>query len=312
MSAFAVPRRSLAVVLLSAIGLVSASCAQTPSPAGSYQPSRGQAGKDVIWIPSPDAVVDRMLQMAEVTPNDRVVDLGSGDGKIAIAAARNHGARAHGLEYNPQMVELSNKLATDAGVADKVSFRQADIFQSDFSSATVVTMYLLPELNLRLRPILFKMTPGTRVVSHSFNMGEWIPDEIARAPGGEMYMWRVPANASGQWRVTTPGTTTAPEAFSFTQKFQFIEGRATFGQLTASIVRPHMSGENISFEVRDRTGALLQVDGKVAGNRIVGTIGKRGQAGAPFEAARDGQAETIAGIVAGQEEMQVAARVLSN
>jgi SAM-dependent methyltransferase len=213
-------RTLAALSLLGLGGVAPGAAAQTaPTPqAGGYAPTRGQSGKDVIWIPSPDAVVDRMLQMAEVTGNDRVVDLGSGDGKIAIAAARNHGARALGLEFNPQMVDLSNHRARDAGVADRVSFQRADIFATDFSGASVVTMYLLPELNLRLRPKLFAMQPGTRVVSHSFSMGDWQPDETARAGTGEVFLWRIPANVSGHWKVSTGGLSGAPESFHFTQK----------------------------------------------------------------------------------------------
>jgi SAM-dependent methyltransferase len=260
--------------------------------APSYEPRRGQAGKDVIWIPTPDEVVTRMLQMAEVRPDDRVFDLGSGDGKIAIAAAREFGAQAIGLEYNPDMVTLSSQRAQQAGVADKVQFRQADIFQSDFSRATVVTMYLLPELNLRLRPLLFKMAPGTRVVSHSFSMGDWQPDETARAGVGDVYMWRVPANASGEWTLTTNGL---PEAvLTLAQRHQVLSGDGQFGDLRASLVQARISGAQIRFGLRDPKGLLWQFDGVVAGDRITGTATRPGQAtGQAFEARRRGDAGTI-------------------
>ncbi|KQP13682.1 hypothetical protein ASF43_17450 [Pseudorhodoferax sp. Leaf267] len=259
---------------------------------GNYEPQRGQAGKDVIWIPSPDEVVNRMLQMAEVKASDRVFDLGSGDGKIAIAAGRNYGARSTGLEFNPDMVQLSNRLAKEAGVADKVNFRQADIFVADFSSATVVTMYLLPELNLRLRPKLFTMPPGTRVVSHSFTMGDWQPDETARAGTGEVFLWRIPANASGQWKLTAPGV--AEAGLRFSQKYQMLEGDAEFGPLRASIVQPRLSGDVLRFQVRDPSGVVLSFDGKVAGNRITGTVSRPGQAATPFQATREGEPSPIA------------------
>src|SRR5216110_2558420 len=132
-----------------------------------FQPQVGQAGKDVIWVPTPDEVVDRMLTMAQVGPNDVHMDLGSGDGKIVIAAAKR-GAKALGIEYNPDMVKVATDNAQKAGVSNNASFRRADIFQTDFSQATVITLYLLPALNMRLRPQLLAMKPGTRVVSHSF------------------------------------------------------------------------------------------------------------------------------------------------
>lgn len=290
MTIIALGRLSRRLALLSLAGAATAALAQASAP---YEPQRGQAGKDVIWIPSPDAVVDRMLQMAEVKPSDRVFDLGSGDGKIAIAAGRKLGARATGLEFNPDMVALSNRLAREAGVADKVSFRQADIFVADFSSATVVTMYLLPALNLRLRPKLFTMAPGTRVVSHSFSMGDWQPDETARVGAGEVFLWRVPANASGQWKLSAPGV--AEAGLRFTQTYQMLQGEAEFGPLSASIVQPRLSGDALRFQVRDPSGVLLTFEGKVAGNQITGTVSRAGQAPTPFRATREGDPTPLAG-----------------
>ncbi|MCG2842753.1 class I SAM-dependent methyltransferase [Sandaracinobacter sp. RS1-74] len=166
---------------------------------GKYQPEIGQAGKDVIWVPTPDSLVKAMLTVAEVKPTDYVVDLGSGDGRIAIAAARDFGARATGLEYNPDMVALARRKAIEAGVAGKATFRQADIFETDFSDATVVTMYLLPSLNLKLRDTLLKMKPGTRIVSHAFTLGDWEPERSITTDDATGYYWIVPANAAGRW-----------------------------------------------------------------------------------------------------------------
>ena len=146
-----------------------------------YEPHSGQAGKDVVWVPTPDELVTRMLQLGGVTAKDYVIDLGAGDGKIVIAAARQFGARGHGIEYNPDMVALAQRRAQAAGVADRARFEQADIFESDFSKADVITMYLMPALNLRLRPTLMKLKPGTRLVTHAFTMGGWKPDESSRA-----------------------------------------------------------------------------------------------------------------------------------
>lgn len=141
-----------------------------------YKPQVGQAGKDVIWVPTPDELVNRMLTMAKVTPKDYVVDLGAGDGKIAIAAGKKFGATALGIEYNPDMARLAQCFVQAEGVADKVKIIQGDIFKEDFSKATVITMYLLPEVNLKLRPRLQKLRPGTRIVSHDWDMGDWIPE----------------------------------------------------------------------------------------------------------------------------------------
>lgn len=164
-----------------------------------FQPEIGQAGKDVIWVPTPDSLVKAMLTVAAVKPDDYVVDLGSGDGRIAIAAARDFGARAHGIEYNPEMVALARRNAQRAGVSAKVTFQQADIFETDFTSATVVTMYLLPSLNLKLRDTILKMKPGTRVVSHAFTMGDWEPERTITTDDATGYFWVVPANVTGRW-----------------------------------------------------------------------------------------------------------------
>jgi SAM-dependent methyltransferase len=164
-----------------------------------YRPQSGQAGKDVVWVPTPESLVAAMLESAGVTRDDYVVDLGSGDGRIAIAAAKQFGARAHGIEYNPRMVALARREARRAGVSNRVTFAQADIFKSDFSDATVVTMYLLPSLNLRLRDTILKMRPGTRVVSHAFDMGDWEPDRTIRTDDASGYLWIVPANIGGRW-----------------------------------------------------------------------------------------------------------------
>ena len=172
-----------------------------------YEPQVGQSGKDVIWVPTPQTLVDRMLQMAKVTPSDYVIDLGSGDGRTVITAAKL-GATAHGIEYNPDMVELSKRNAAKAGVAEKATFAKADIFASDFSKATVVTMFLLPALNLKLKPILLNMEPGTRVVSNSFDMGDWKPDETAHVENDSTgycraFLWIIPAKVDGPAVVVT-------------------------------------------------------------------------------------------------------------
>src|SRR5690349_10053356 len=170
-----------------------------------FEPQVGQAGKDVIWVPTPEEVVERMLTMAQVTPNDFVVDLGSGDGRTVIMAAKKFGARSLGVEYNPDMVKLSQENAQKAGVAERAQFRRADIFATDFSQATVITLYLLPALNMKLRPTILAMKPGTRVASHSFTMEDWEPDVVSTLDGRRAYCWIVPANVMGTWSLDAGG-----------------------------------------------------------------------------------------------------------
>src|SRR6476646_1448746 len=174
-------------------------------PAKDFQPEVGQAGKDVVWVPTPQALVDKMLDMAKVQPSDYVIDLGSGDGRTVITAAKR-GARALGIEYNPDMVELSKRNAAKEGMTGKANFQQADLFKSDFSQASVITMFLLPDINIKLRPKILGLKPGTRVVSNSFTMGDWSADETATVGEGcsswcTAYLWIVPANVEGAWKL---------------------------------------------------------------------------------------------------------------
>src|SRR5256714_856963 len=181
-----------------ALALLVALTVSFAASAQKFEPQVGQEGKDVIWVPTPDEVVDRMLTMAQLGPNDFHMDLGSGDGKIVIAAAKR-GAKALGIEYNPDMVKLAQDNAQKQGVAEKASFRRADIFQTDFTQATVITLYLLPALNMKLRPQLLAMRPGTRIVSHSFTMEDWEADETSTLDGRRAYFWMVPASVMGSW-----------------------------------------------------------------------------------------------------------------
>ncbi|MGE0873167.1 MAG: class I SAM-dependent methyltransferase [Burkholderiales bacterium] len=235
-----------------------------------YQPQVGQAGKDVIWVPTPDEVVDRMLRMAQVTPQDYVVDLGAGNGKIAIAAAKNFGARSRGIEYNPDMAKHAQENVVKAGVAARAKVVQGDIFQSDFSSATVVTMYLLPGLNLKLRPQLLSMKPGTRVVSHSFTMDDWEADEISSYDGRRAYFWVVPANVMGGWSLEGTGVKTA---MSIEQKFQKIEGFVDLpGAVQAGLRDARLSGFRIGFAYVDNASVRRDFTGTVTGNRMEGSF----------------------------------------
>ena len=176
--------------------------------AATFEPTVGQPGKDVVWVPTPQALVDKMLDMAKLTPQDYHMDLGSGDGRTVITAVKR-GARSTGVEYNPDMVDLAKRNAVAAGVGDKAQFIRGDIFETDFSKAQVLTLFLLPSLNLRLRPTILNMAPGTRVVSNSFTMEAWQPDETVNVGGDctswcTAHLWIVPAKvrAHGSWART--------------------------------------------------------------------------------------------------------------
>src|SRR5207244_2320242 len=180
MNAFRFVRQWLLALCLCVI--VAGIFAQVQAAQEEYQPQVGQEGKDVVWVPTPQALVDKMLDMAKVTPKDYVIDLGSGDGRTVITAAKR-GIRALGIEYNPDMVELSKRNAAKEGVSDKATFAKADLFESDFSDAQVITMFLLSSINMKLRPKILDLKPGTRIVSNTFDMGEWKPDETAKVEG---------------------------------------------------------------------------------------------------------------------------------
>ena len=258
---------ALAVCFGLALGLASASLhAQTSK---TYEPSYGQEGKDVIWVPTQPPTIERMLRMAQVTARDTVVDLGSGDGRISIAAVKDFGAKAFGFEYNPDMVEYSKREAEKAGVSSKVEFRKADIFETDFSYATVITMYLLPHLNVKLRPIILNMKPGTRVVSHQFDMAEWKPDEVSDANGRRINFWLVPAKVEGDWKLNLPGR---DYTLTLRQEFQMISGWIAPGPGQMGLRDAVLTGSAIRFSVVDEQGKLLAFSGRVEGGKISGSV----------------------------------------
>jgi hypothetical protein len=236
------------------------------------EPTIGQAGKDVIWVPTPPALVTRMLQLAQVGPKDVVIDLGAGDGRIAIAAAKEFGAESLGIEYNPDMVELSIRNAATAGVASKARFVRGEIFEADFSRATVVTMYLLSELNLRLRPKLLGMKPGTRVVSHQFGMNGWQPDETSYIEGRPAYFWVVPAKVGGLWSVRIGSEGSRLFTLKLEQNFQKVSGNATFDNVDTSLREPSLRGDWLRFSLTDPDGKVREYAGRVSGNRIAGDV----------------------------------------
>ena len=244
--------------------------AQYPAAGGDdkYQPRLGQEGKDVIWMPTGGELVTLMLKTAKVTPNDLVYDLGAGDGKIAIAAAKEFGARSIGIEFNPDMAAFAQRNAVRAGVGDRVKIINGDIFKEDFSKATVVTLYLLPDLNLKLRPILLKMKPGTRVVSHAFTMGDWEADQEIEA-GQRGYFWIVPANVAGDW-VIDGIETQNKVVLNLVQRYQRIGGSLTVGGKTQPILNPSLEGDKLSFGYIDRNNNLHNVKLTVNGSQLKG------------------------------------------
>lgn len=239
---------------------VVAVAAQGVSAQQKFEPRSGQAGKDVVWVPTPQETVEMMLNMAKLTKEDYLIDLGSGDGRTVITAAKR-GARARGIEYNPDMVALSVENAKTAGVSERAVFVQADLFKTDFSQATVLTLFLLPDINLKLRPQILDMRPGTRIVSNTFMMGsgedEWVPDATQRVTEDCMswctaHLWIVPAKVNGKWTMNG-------QALTFSQKFQTVTG--TLG--TAAITDGKLNGTSISFTAGGTTyTGTVSADGR--------------------------------------------------
>jgi SAM-dependent methyltransferase len=225
-------------------------------------------GKDVIWVPTPNAAVDQMLLLARVTSNDLVIDLGSGDGKIVIAAAKRFGARARGVEFSGDLVETSRRNARIDGVADRARFVQGDMFEADYRDATVVTLYLLTSLNLKLRPKLLDMKPGTRVVSHVFRMGDWEPDEAAKTGSSEIYLWVVPAKVAGRWRVDIRDGATFELALD--QRYQRVTGKVLGASPAPRVQSVHLGGSEIRLALAGGERTLV---GRVDGDRIEGAEG---------------------------------------
>jgi SAM-dependent methyltransferase len=272
-------RRSLLTLCLlgAAAGVFAQAQQQATKP---FEPQVGQAGKDVVWVPTSQALVDKMLDMAKVTPQDYVIDLGSGDGRTVITAAKR-GARALGIEYNPDMVELSKKNAAAAGVTDKATFVKADLFESDFSQATVITMFLLPQINIKLRPKILDLKPGTRIVSNTFTMEDWETDETANVTDDcttwcTALFWIVPAKVEGTWRL--------PQGeLALTQKFQMVSGTLNPSSGAAMpLSNGRLRGDQITFAAGGTT-----YTGRVNGNAIQGTT--TGGAGGSWNATRASQ-----------------------
>jgi len=252
--------RLLAMSVVAAALATGASLAQTGK---KFEPHVGQPGKDVIWVPTPLPLVQKMHDLTKTAKGDNHYDLGSGDGRSVIEGAKR-GAVAKGVEYNPDMVALSRDAAEKAGVTDRAKFIQGDIFQTDFSDANVITLYLLTRLNLKLRPEILKLRPGTRVASNSFDMGDWTPDQTIQA-GGECtswcraHLWIVPAKVQGTWKLPDGGELTLE------QRYQAVTGSLRMGNSNMNISTGKVIGDQITF-----TAGTMQYTGRVNGNSIEG------------------------------------------
>ncbi len=259
-------KRLLAVAAITGLLMFNGALAQADKKV--YEPTFAQAGKDVIWVPTPNDLVVKMLETAKVNANDLIYDLGAGDGKIPIQAARQFGARAVGIEFNPDMANLARQNAQRAQVSDKVTIVTGDIFEEDFSNATVVTLYLLTTLNLKLKPTILNMKPGTRVVSNSFMMGSWEPDEVINPEaGGRGYYWVVPAKVQGDWSITgLPGIPSA--RLSLQQKFQKVEGTLMMGDNRSQKVSGKLNGAQLTMSFQDAKDKPQIFVGEVAGKKI--------------------------------------------
>jgi len=252
------------LITISLILIYTGLSAQENKPDAGFIPEVGQQGKDVVWVPTPDELVNVMLKMSKVTADDYVIDLGSGDGRTVIAAAKT-GARAVGIEYNPDMVTLSKSNALKEGVGDKTEFIETDLYEYDLSKATVITMFLLPEINLKLRPRLLDLKPGTRIVSNTFTMGEWEADfEVTTEENWNSWntalMWIVPAKVEGTWQFGN-------NQLLVNQEFQMIYGYFVNNGKEIPVTDGRLSGNEITFKIK---GDLYT--GIVEGNKMRGTV----------------------------------------
>ena len=251
-----------------AAALASAGMVSLAQPATNFTPEVGQQGKDVVWVPTSQSLVDKMLDMAKLTASDVHYDLGSGDGRTVITAAKR-GARAYGIEYNPDMVTLSQRAAEKEGVSATATFTKADLYETNFSKATVITMFLLPEINLKLRPKILGLKPGTRIVSNTFTMGEWEADETDTAAGagdeGSSYyrtalLWIVPAKVDGVWK-------SAQGDVTLKQEFQKFSGSINVSGVATLVTGGKLRGDQISF-----SAGGAQYAGTVGATGIAGTV----------------------------------------
>ena len=264
--------RAVALVLLIAVPALPLRAAEEPP----------KITEETPYVPSPRIVVDTMLRMANVHAGDFLIDLGSGDGRIIITAAQEYQARGFGVDYDPRLVKLATDNAQKAGVADRARFVDQNVFKTDLSPASVVTIYLLPEYNAVLKPTLLALKPGTRIVSHDYGIGDWEPDAQSKVVVPEkpvglekaswIYYWMVPAQVAGQWRSSIPGARGATQMdISLNQQYQKVNGTARIGGRTLPIERPDLKGDHLTFELHDGD-RHLHFEGRVSGDRLSGQL----------------------------------------
>ena len=273
---------ALAMALLPAAALAQ-------SPPAAAPPQIGQVSKDSVWVPTPERMIRRMLQIADTTRDDVVMDLGSGDGRVPIHAAKHFGARAIGVELEANLIHVSEAAATAQGVAHLTRFVRQDMFETDLSAATVFALYISPGAMLRLKPTLLALKPGTRIVSHHFTMGHWEPDESFRIEGRSGFLWLVPADVRGRWRISLQGDPLPDNAIAvrFEQTLQQLRSSGARGGQAINVIGARLRGTEISFTAFDRDGQSRQFHGHVDGTQMRGESSVDGRASQRWSATRD-------------------------
>lgn len=267
--------------LMLACGLLLAGAAAAQ---GAPQPLIGQVSKDSVWVPTPERMIRRMMQLADVTPADLVMDLGSGDGRMPIYAAKHFGARAIGVELEANLVALSIKAAAEHGVSNLVSFVRQDLYEADLSRATVLALYISPGVMTKLKPKLLALKPGTRVVSHHFTLEDWAPDERVRVEDRDGYLWVVPADARGSWTLATGGDRLR---MRIEQNHQVLAVKGERGGKAVNVVGVRLRGTEIRFTTFDGDGNARHYEGRIDGRRMEGRSDGQDVAPMPWSATRD-------------------------
>lgn len=245
----------------------------SPQPADAA-PTIGQVSKDSVWVPTPERLIRRLLQLADVTAHDTVLDLGSGDGRVPIHAAKHFGARAVGVELEENLIRVSNEAARANGVADRVRFIRQDLFDTDLAQASVITLYISPGVMTKLKPRLLALKPGTRIVSHQFTLDDWEPDESIRSEGRMGYLWVVPGDAAGTW--TIEGLPD-PLRIAIEQKYQSLTLRGERAGKPVPVIGGRLRGDEISFSSFDADGVSRHFHGRLSGSRIEGESEREGR-----------------------------------
>ena len=297
--------RAAAAALLAAALIAPGAAA----PAAAAQEAQEPVKKDVPYVPTPQELVDRMLEMAKVTDKDVVYDLGCGDGRMVVTAAKKYGARGVGVDIDPERIAESNDNAKQAGVTDKVKFIKGDLFQMDFGDATVLTLYLLPSVNEKLRPKILKLKPGTRVVSHAFSMGDWEPDDQDTVEGRTAYFWTVPADVKGTWVATVKdGGQERKMSLNLDQQYQKVTGSAEVDGKKAEIKDAKLSGDTLTFALAADGQAARTYTCRIEGGQMQARAGGASNADdaqtASFTARREGGQSSQDGRAEQQQDGQ--------